>query len=158
MLKSLFMIVWVAILTPTLRADDNKDKPNLHSIEGHWAVTEASADGKRVELPHNWIFKANGKANLIDRKLGTQSLFRFKLDDTVTPYRIELTYFGPDDRLKGHRQIGIWKLDGDQLTMLLQQPSTAQKLKSDQYPSDFNKPSGKEMLLMLERQILSVKD
>jgi len=155
MLRTLFTIACATVLLALpLQADDKSAKDMPPAIEGYWAVTEASAGGTKVELPHSWTFKTNGKANLVDRKEGKQSLFRFKLDDSVTPHRIELVYLGPDDRLKSLRQIGIWKLDGDNLTMLLQEPMREKEAKNDKYPTDIEKPGEKDMLMVLEKQKL----
>ena len=151
MLRIMISTVCVALIAPSLRADDKTAAEKRPTIDGHWAVTDASAGGKKVELPHNWTFKPNGKANLIDKKAGTQSVFRYKLDSTVTPHRIELIYLGPDARLKALRQLGIWKLDGDKLTMLLKQPRASDQPKDDDYPADFAKPGEDEPLLILEK-------
>jgi uncharacterized protein (TIGR03067 family) len=151
MLRIMLATACVALVALSLRADDKaaaKDEPTL---DGHWAVTDASAGGKKVELPQNWTFKSNGKANLIDRKAGTQSLFSYKLDGAVTPSRIELIYLGPDARLKDLRQLGIWRLDGDKLTMLLKQPKASDQPQDDDYPSDIAKPGEDEFLLTLEK-------
>jgi len=53
--------------------------------------------------------------------------------------------------LKDHRQLGIWKLSGDKLTMLLKQPRTSDQPKDDDYPSDIAKPGEDEILLSLEK-------
>ena len=149
----LFMILTtcVALIALSLQADDKAAKEEEVTIHGLWSVTETITRGEKVEMPQVWTFKPNGKVNLIDRRSALQSVFRFKLDSTVTPHRIELVYLGPDARLQDHRQLGILKRDGDKLTMLLKQPAGSDQPKDDDYPSDIAKPGQDEILLYLER-------
>ena len=60
MLRIMISTVCVALIAPSLRADDKTAAENKPTIDGHWAFTDASAGGKKVELPHNWTFKPNG--------------------------------------------------------------------------------------------------
>jgi len=150
MLRIMILTVCVALIALSLQADDKTAKEEA-KIHGLWSVNETIARGEKVEMPQVWTFKPNGKVNLIDRRSALQSVFRFKLDSTVTPHRIELVYLGPDARLKDLRQLGIWRLGGDKLTMLLKQPRTSDQPKDDEYPSDIAKPGEDEFLLSLEK-------
>jgi len=117
MLRVMILTTCVALIALSLQADDKAAKEEEVTIHGLWSVTETITRGEKVEMPQVWTFKPNGKVNLIDRRSSLQSVFRFKLDSTVTPHRIELVYLGPDARLQDLRQLGILQLDGDKLTM-----------------------------------------
>ena len=154
MLRMLFSTACVALLTLTLRADDKLTKQVPPAIVGHWAVTEAHAGGKKVELRQDMVFKPNGTMNLIDRTTGKQSLFRYELDTKSRPHRVALTYLGPEEKMRNLRQLGIWKFEKESLTLLLGPPKSAEQSKEDTYPAGFAKPGETEFLLNFEKMVL----
>ena len=131
MLRICWMTALVMLSATHLLADE-KSTGAESKMHGMWSVTASEANGEKIELPWQWTFKSNGKANLVDRKAGKQSAFRYKLDASVTPHRIELVYLGPDEALKDYRQLGIWKIDGNQLEMLVNPPNV------EDYPAKFD--------------------
>lgn len=154
MFRILFSAACAALLTLTLRAEDKPATKETPAIVGHWVVTEAQAGDKKIELRQDMVFKSNGKMNLIDRSSGKQSLFRYELDTKASPQRLTLTYLGPDDRMRNLRQLCIWKLERDALTILLGQPKTGEHAKKDKYPSELTKPGKTEILLTFEKMVI----
>ena len=133
-----------AILLATasvLLTDEKPGKNESKEMHGIWSVVESEAKGEKIELPWVWTFKPDGKANLVDRKAGKQSLFRCKADTSVAPHRMELVYLGPDAALKDYRQLAIWKVEAEKLMLNLNPPNV------DRYPEDFESDKGFSLVL-----------
>ena len=147
------LLTAVLLFAATVRAEDGSDKKSGAELHGTWAVTTSESrkssgdEWKDVELPWNWKFKPDGKTLLTDRKLRKQSLFRYEVDVSKQPHRIELEYLGPESGLKGYRQLGIWKIRDSKLTMHLDPPG------SDEYPTEFKGTKQSGFYLELEQML-----
>lgn len=138
-------VLTVLVATMVLAEEEFAMGPATDLQDGVWAVVKSEARGEQVELRWNWTFKSDGKALLVDRKAGTQSLFRYKLKTSKEPYRLELVYLGPEPQLKGYRQLGIWKIEDSTLTMALNPPGV------DKYPSKLEDEDHMGFRLVLDR-------
>lgn len=152
------MRMWIAavvLAVPFLAlADDrnpsDKAKADLKTLSGGWDAVGGAAMGKEIpkgDLPFRWTFKAGGKATFADQKRNTESTYAYTIDPAKTPKAIVLTYEGPVAALKGAVQLGIYKVEGDQLVLCLAFPGAAEKDR----PKEFDTKVGKVMLMRFER-------
>jgi uncharacterized protein (TIGR03067 family) len=114
--------VLVAGLAAAGFADDDAVKNELKRHQGTWIATASTFDGqnapeevvrsiKRIVTDDHVVWERNGK-----RFAGT----KFALDSTTEPRTIDVI---PDGgRNRGERILGIYKLDGDTLTICMAAP------------------------------------
>jgi uncharacterized protein (TIGR03067 family) len=130
-------------------ADNDGFKPgdpaDLRRLNGLWTVTSGERDGKALTASElaadrpQIRFEA-GRAALLERgEMVSEGLLR--LDDAATPKQIDLTYVR-----KGLLIFGVYKLDGDRLTVCFSAAGSAR-------PDGFSAgKSSRRFLLMLERK------
>ncbi len=154
----MMMRMWIAavvLVVPFLafadgRNPSDKFKADLKTLSGSWDATGGAAMGKEIpkeELPFRWTFQAGGKASFADRKRNTESTYAYVIDPVKMPKAIELTYEGPVAALKGAVQLGIYKVEGDQLVLCLAFPAATEKDR----PKEFDSKTGKVMLMRFAR-------
>jgi uncharacterized protein (TIGR03067 family) len=140
-----------ALASPFLvGADGEKTRTALKGVSGTWVVVGSEARGKKItndELPWQWTFTADGKAVLTDRKKGDESHYTYTIDPSRQPRTIDLTYQGPSPALKNTRQLGIYKVEGNKLTICLSPPGAAEKDR----PREFAARAEGSFLMRLER-------
>ena len=132
------------VLAPTLKADD-EDKA-LEKLQGSWKVVKYVNDGNdetpKEDAAETWTVKGNHYE--LTRPDGT---YRgdLKLDSSSKPGKIEATLFDTKDKKLGET-FGIFKLDGDELTVCWNEDSK-------QRPDDFTSKAGtKDRLIVLKKK------
>ena len=130
-----------AVAAVVTAADKPDPKADLAALKGKWKVTATTFDGKAVPLP------ATERALDFDDKQFTAfdgekkgGTIGFTLDATATPKRIDLDRPGQDKKAAG-----LYKLDGDKLTICYGEPGAERPEKLE------SKSGGKTFLLELER-------
>ena len=96
-----------------------QDKKGAESLEGKWEVTAQTVDGKMSEpeeLKNVFAVVKGEKVTFLykDKERGTATQ---KLDPKKSPKQVDVTY--EDGPLKGTTLKGIYKLEGDTLTICL---------------------------------------
>ena len=150
------VVAIIALAVSILGGDDAKGpktddaaRADLKALAGTWATVGGEVKGAQIskdDLPFRWTFRAGGKLVFADLKQGTESTSAFTLDASETPKEIDLTYEGHAEALKGARQYGIYKLEGDELVLCLTQPGAAE----EDRPKGFSTKEGEVMLWRLE--------
>jgi uncharacterized protein (TIGR03067 family) len=116
-------LICVFATTGALAAPPVKPKPN--PLIGVWTrVSIAYPDGTTNDKHVRWEFTADGR-RVIPRD-GLRTEHRYAADPGVTPMAIEIT-------LDGGAQHGVYKVDGDTLTIALSD-------KGDPRPTGFTTP------------------
>ncbi len=127
-----------ALLLLTLTADVTKDTVN---IEGTWVVESATVDGKAEDdiKGEKMTFK-NGTLTVKTKQKDEKGTY--KLDSAQKPKTIDVTDDG-----KNETYAGIYKLDGDRLTICV--PDKAGNAR----PKEFTAKEGsRQMVLELKRE------
>ena len=128
-----------------LTADDPKNK-DADSPKGKWTAVSISMGGMAVpdEVVKGFKFNLDDKTytNIIKEEVVEEG--EYKIDATMSPKTIDFDIKkGRDD---GKKQLGIYKIDGEKLTIV------AAVAGSDERPKSFNVESGSQLLeLVLEK-------
>lgn len=125
-------------------------RADLKALSGTWVAAGGEGMGKEIpkgELPFQWTFGAGGKAVFADTKRGGESHYTFTLDASKKPKRIDVTYEGPVAAMKGEKQLGIYKMENDKLTLCLTFPGATEKDR----PTGFTTKERKVLLMRFER-------
>ena len=125
---------------------DGKDTDDTESIQGDWRVISASNHGEELLKASIENLRLVVTAKQMTLMNGENAEFdvTYKLDPGHAPKRIDLTDINSSRTVKG-----IYRLDGDDLTIVYDEGSTA-----DQYPTDFVSEAGmspNDRLLTLKR-------
>ena len=141
--------VLVVLSTPLLLAADTGDdaKKELKALQGKWKAVTLEAGGK--PLPKDavpdftYTIRADGKAT------GKMPKGEYTAAITVDPKRdpktIDNLHESGDQ--KGKKQYGVYKLEGDKLTVCITAPGRAE---ADR-PKDFNTKDTANVLFVFER-------
>ncbi len=144
MFRQLMLCLGLSLLLVNSGRGDETTEQVRKSLHGFWGVVKSEASGQPVELAWTWSFKPDGKATVIDRKAGKQSLYRYTVDAASQPHRIKIEYLGPDASLRGFEQLGIFRLAENRLTLCLNPPE------SSEYPTAFATKPGQGFLVEME--------
>ena len=134
MYSTLVFGVLFAVGAP-LEKDAKKDAP---SIVGEWKAEKLVIGGQDVSPPEGGVavtFTADGKVQLVEKGREKEDPGTYKVDAKKNPAEIELT---PP---KEGKHLGIYKIDGDTLTICLSDP------KSTERPTKFESPDGSKLML-----------
>ena len=124
---------------------EGADKKELEKFQGRWVLVSATIDGKaweEDEIKHRSVVFKGEKLTLLykDKERGTASL---KIDPSKSPAQIDTT--NEDGPAKGLGLKGIYKFDGDTLTLCFVLPSKDR-------PTEFaSKPGSGTMLFVHKR-------
>jgi RNA polymerase sigma factor (sigma-70 family) len=118
-------------------------KPDKDKLQGEWKVTSVKIGGREPDdkdhiLKSPWVFKG-------DKLTFEPFEAEFKLDPSKDPRQIDVTIQKGPDAEKGMTALGIYKLDGDKLTIHACHPGDGQR------PTDFETTGGRNVLVTLER-------
>jgi uncharacterized protein (TIGR03067 family) len=117
----------LAVLTVTATGQE-KDAPKL---EGTWNLTGVDAGGKK--MPADLLAKFMIMGEFKDGKytftvMGkTDEAGTYKIDATKKPATIDLTI--TEGKSKGKTQLGLFKIEGDTLTLAMTQPGSTTRPK-----------------------------
>jgi uncharacterized protein (TIGR03067 family) len=100
-----------------LTAADAAEQKGLEKFQGKWALVSGTVDGKDLdadELKNNFMVVKGARAVFLfkDKERGTATM---KIDAGKKPAQYDITY--EDGPAKGTTLKGIYKIDGDTLTM-----------------------------------------
>lgn len=141
--------VLVVLATPMLLAagNDNDVKKELKALEGKWKAVALEAEGnplpKEAIPDFTYIIGADGKAT------GKMAEGEYTATMTVNPRKDPKTIdnlheSGPQ---KGKKQYGVYKLEGDKLTVCMTPPGSAEVDR----PKDFITKDSTNVMFVFER-------
>jgi uncharacterized protein (TIGR03067 family) len=133
------MLTGLALL---VAAPGPKDAPKKEpTIVGEWVGEKAVAGGMDLPIPQGGIifnFTADGKLNVREPGSGkAEEGGSFKIDSKKAPPEIDLI---PPEGRDQPTMLGIYKIDGDTLTLCLQMGS--------ERPTKFESPAGTMTMVM----------
>ena len=141
MLRMSMAAALVVALLLVVRAGARDDK-DVSKLVGTWTVSGEEADGTKVAA-----VKVKGKEVKITREMIScngkdgkgESAFRYKVDASTTPWKVELT--GTEGEHKGKKMHGIAQLDGDNLKICFSKPD-------EEPPTKFETKEGQRCLVL----------
>jgi len=112
--------LFVALVTFTTCRGDGP--VNTKNLQGVWTCTSATIDGKALAEEAARNLKLTLTADRYKTERGEQVLFdsTYSIDPTKNPPQIDM--IGTEGELKGKAALGIFKLDGDLLTICYVMP------------------------------------
>jgi uncharacterized protein (TIGR03067 family) len=129
----------------TTAAPGVKDKAkdsDLKKLEGDWAIESWVQFGQTVPLEATWSFK--GDKYTLDQGTNVEE-GGLKIDQEKKPPTLDLNITG--GRCKGNDQVGIYKIDGDTLTLCLAWPGMTDR------PTEFaSTAENRTILITLKRK------
>lgn len=141
--------VLIVLMTASHAGADNKPLDEAQkALIGKWTVVSCEANGQKLPkdtLIWQWTFLAEGKAVLTDLKRDEESNFTYSIAPSKESQAIDIVYQGPEPALKGSKQLGIYKLEDNELTVCLNLPSVTER------PKKFATQMGSGFLMKLER-------
>jgi RNA polymerase sigma factor (sigma-70 family) len=118
-------------------------KPDMDRLQGGWTITDAKRNGRGPADP-NEVIGQKLTFNEDKMKFGPFA-GEFKLDPAKDPRQIDVTVLEGPENEKGKVAQGIYKLDGDKLTVHLSHPG-------GERPTSFESKEGENcILLTMER-------
>ena len=134
------MLLTVLALAVTLAAPAKDGKKDQPSLVGEWAAETATVGGKPENPPPGttWTFTADGKSvlNVGGGKAEGGLDAKYTTDAKKDPAQVDISE-GP----KGMPMKGIYKVDGDTLTLCLVQ-------EGQERPTAFESPAGSMAILI----------
>jgi uncharacterized protein (TIGR03067 family) len=128
-----------------LAVDDTK-KDDADAIKGKWVAVSIKQGGNAAPDEVVKSFKMSFDGKTYTNSAGDQSEEGgYSLDSTKSPKTIDFDIKTGDD--KGKKQLGLYKLDGDKLTIVASQAGSPDRPKS--LEPEANSP---EVLIVLERE------
>ena len=111
----------IVVTLATIAADEPKKKDDTRAIQGNWSLVSMSMGGQ----PSPEAFVKNFRCKF-EEKTYNNTLFGqvieeggYTLDPSRTPKTVDFDIKTGNDR--GKKQLGIYKLEGDKLTLVLTQ-------------------------------------
>lgn len=137
----------VLILALTVAAPGKKDADAKEaSIVGAWAGEKAVAGGQEKPVPEGGItftFTADGKLTVKEGPREKPDTGSYKLDPKKDPPEIDI--IPPEDK-KDPPLLGIYKLDGDTLTLCFSHGKGGR-------PTKFESPEGSDTIVMTLKRV-----
>jgi uncharacterized protein (TIGR03067 family) len=129
-----------------LAADDPQKTDDAEALKGNWKTISVTERGQAVpaEIAQKIKFQFDGKSyvNKLDDMVEEGG---YTIDASKTPKTIDLDIKTGDD--KGKKQIGIYKLDGPKLTIVVAMAGSKER------PTSFKSEAGSEVIeFVLERE------
>jgi uncharacterized protein (TIGR03067 family) len=114
-------LVLAAALGIAASPKEDAGKKDLEKMQGDWTAESMERDGMKLEADDAQAFFRTVKGNsyTVHRYSKKISAGTFRLDATKTPRTID---FMPDFPAKGKAILGIYRLDGDKLTLCYPAP------------------------------------
>jgi uncharacterized protein (TIGR03067 family) len=139
----------IVLTTPVLLAVGGDDaRKELKALEGKWKTVAMEAAGKAFPkdeiLDFTFVMAADGKST---GRTPQQGEFRFAI--TVNPRKNPKTIDNVHEtgEQKGKKQYGIYKLQGDKLTVCMTRPGSVE----DDRPKDFATKDTTHVVFVFER-------
>jgi uncharacterized protein (TIGR03067 family) len=141
--------VLVVLATPLLLAAGNDDdvRKELKALEGKWKAVALEAEGKplpKEAIPDfTYTIEADGKAT------GKMAQSEYTATMTVNPKKDPKTIDNVHESgaQKGKKQYGVYKLEGDKLTVCMTPPGGAE----GDRPKDFTTKDTTNVVFVFER-------
>jgi uncharacterized protein (TIGR03067 family) len=140
------LFVGLALTVPAAgqKEELKKDVP----IVGEWAGVKATGAGKERPIPPGGVtfkFTADGKLIVMEGKREKADEGTYKLDTKKDPAEIDI--IPPADKAERGPAKGIFKVDGDMLTICLAVEKDGER------PTKFESPVGSRIMLMTFKRV-----
>jgi|SRR5271166_3932779 len=137
---SFFVLCAIAFMA----ADDSKKEAT--NFKGKWSVVSISQGGQALPAEALKDFKCNFEDktynNVVNGEVAEEGEYTF--DDTKSPKTIDFDIKKGQD--EGKKQVGIFKIEGDKVTMVLGEPGSTER------PTSFKVEAGSKVIeAVLER-------
>ena len=146
-MRLLGLALAAALLTgPAVRGDDEKAAASgdLKKLQGTWVSTADNAQESR------WVFEGKKSTTTAG---GREYVCEVKVDPKATPHpTIDFLVTEGEDDSKGKTSRGIYKLEGDKLTICVTIPGQGSR------PAEFEAVEGESHLFDLKREKKPEKD
>jgi len=132
-------------------ADDQPTAQDVQRILGTWQVTRFEHKGRVApegEAKATLLIEAGGKGTL--RPPNGNAKFSYVVDDSKSPKQITFIYEGGP--LDGRKQFGIYKLEGEKLTLCFASPRAGEA----ERPKEF-KTEGSDYTLVVHQRVDEAK-
>jgi uncharacterized protein (TIGR03067 family) len=104
---------------PRERLEDKDQK----ALQGKWRAESYTRDGEKVDIAKEWtdlVFENDNiswENSILKGNLGMTGVvpYSYELDSSKEPKTIDLTW--SEGAIKGKKQLGIYRLEGDKLTI-----------------------------------------
>ncbi len=118
----------------------NSQKPHSEAIHGYWKIVYVEENGNASPAEKFKAMSYRFSENLLEimENGETKAEWEYKLDPSNEPKQIDL---------KGGKGLGIYKLEGDDLTICAPQDG-----EGNERPENFGAPEGSDFILMKLRR------
>jgi uncharacterized protein (TIGR03067 family) len=139
--NSAMLLVSIAFL-----AVDDAKKDDAEALKGKWVAVSIKQGGMAVpdEVVKEFKFKFDGK-EYVNSAPGQSEEGGYKIDSSKSPKTIDFDIKTGND--KGKKQLGVYKLDGDKLTIVAAIAGETERPKSTEPGAD-----DPVLLVVLERE------
>lgn len=146
-MRQIICVLMVAI-TPLLAAGaDDAVQKELKALQGKWKAVAMEAGGaplpKDAVPDFSFVAGADGKATA--KTPDMEFHFTMSVDPKKNPKTMDVSHDSGDQ--KGKRQYGVYKLEGDKLTVCMTPAGGAEIDR----PKDFNTKDGANVVFVFER-------
>jgi uncharacterized protein (TIGR03067 family) len=138
--------VLLLCLIGPMAADDPKKTDDAETLKGNWKAVSLTQSGQAVpaEIASHLKFKFDGKS-YVNKMEDMVEEGGYTIDATKTPKTIDFDIKTGDD--KGKKQFGIYKIEGEKLTIVVAKPGSKDR------PNSFKAEAGAEVAeVVLERE------
>ncbi len=113
-----------------IAADEPKKKDPAESLKGNWSIVSMKLDGQSAPEEVVKNFRCHFEEKTYNNTIGGEVIEEgsYTMDASKTPKTIDFDIKKGHDQ--GKKQLGIYKLDGDKLTLVLTEPGSTTRPKS----------------------------
>jgi len=143
MYQSILVGLAVAVAAPAPKEAPKKEA----TIVGEWVGEKAVSGGKEMPVPPGGVsfgFNADGTLTIAEGGRGNAKTGSYKIDPKKNPPEIDL--IPPADK-KDETILGIYKLDGDTLTLCFQKGGPGGR------PTKFESPEGERTVVITMKRV-----